>query len=61
MKPIIKTEYVDLETGEALTKKQVQQKYVQIKCKKTTKNLGWNIQITYLWQCEINNQLTLKL
>lgn len=61
MTPKIKTEYVDTTTGEQLTKAQVQKKYVKIKCKKTIKNLGWNIEITYLWECELNNQLTLTL
>lgn len=61
MKPRIKTEYVDRETGEKLTAAHVQKKYVKIKCKKTIKNLGWNIEITYLWECELNNQLTLTL
>lgn len=61
MTPRIKTNYVDVETGEMLTKEHAEKKYVKIKCEKTTKNLGWNIEITYLWICQKNNQLTLQL
>lgn len=62
MNPIIRTQYIDRETGEILTKNKVEKKeYNKIKCNKTTKNLGWNIQITYIWECEKNNQLKLTL
>jgi len=61
MRVTTKTEYVSRETGEALTKKQVDKKYNKIKCNKTVKKLGWCLQITYIWECEINNQLALKL
>lgn len=56
-----KSRYVDIETGEELTQQQVDTKYRKIRCEKTVKKLGWYTQIEYLWQCEANNQLTLKL
>lgn len=59
MRVTTKTTYVSRETGEELTKAQVDQKYVKIKCTREAKKLGWCIQIKYIWECEINNQLKL--
>lgn len=61
MRVTAKNTYVSRETGEQLTKELVDKKYIKIKCTKTVKKVGWCIQINYLWECEINNQLTLKL
>lgn len=61
MRVTTKTTYVSRETGEQLTKEQVDKKYIKIKYTKTVKRLGWCIQINYLWECEINNQLALQI
>ena len=61
MRITTKNTYVSRETGEELTAEQVKQKYNKIKYTKVIKQLGWCTQINYIWECDINNQLHLKL
>lgn len=62
MTPIIKTEYVDAETGEVIPSKLVSRgTYIKKKCNKRTEKFGYNLKITYIWECEKNNQLKLTL
>lgn len=56
-----KTTYVSHETGEELTKEEVEKNYRKIKCHKTAKRLGWRVEINHIWECEINNQLALEI
>lgn len=60
MRTTIRTTYIDKD-GVQLTKEQVDKKYIKIKCHREAKKVGWVLQIIYIWECEPNNQLTLKL